>query len=110
VSGGTGPPARTMTDGVLASFEPIYANMGLLGWSAPDVDAMEVWQVARFLGDDDFDPVPRGTRDGLRISSDHTDSPGKGRKAKGQYGRFDPRRLIPRASDPGKVLTGDDAR
>ncbi len=49
---------------VLAEFDPIYVGMGRHGWSPAEVDAMEVWQVARFLGEgeDDPDPVMRGAR------------------------------------------------
>ncbi len=111
---GGGDPAPTMTEGVLASFEPVYVNMGLLGWSVAETDGMEVWQVARFLGSkrEQFDAVPRGVRDGLRLSTDGGGRrPGKAQRGeKGSYGRFDPRRVIPRQRDPGVILTGDAAR
>lgn len=99
-----------MTAGVLAAFEPIYVGMGLGGWSPGDVDGMEVWQVARFLGDEDFDPVFRGTRDGLRLPSDAQPGDGKklGKLGK-KLGRFNPRKAKPQLTDPGRVLRGTDA-
>lgn len=103
-----------MTEGVLASFEGVYASMGSLGWSPSEVDAMEVWLIARFLGDEDeaFDPVIRGNR-GLSLPSDDTgsDRPGRKRgKGRNTFGRFDPRRIVPRTRDPGRVLRGEAAR
>jgi hypothetical protein len=100
-----------MNDGVLASFEPLYATLGLHGWSPTEVDAMEVWQVARFLGDDDFDPVVRGSRSGLSLPSDNRGG-GVTRQPKGanRHGRMDPSGVTPRTSDPGIILTGDAAR
>ena len=89
-----------MTSGVLASFEPVYAGMGQLGWSPTEVDSMDVWLVARFLGNDDHDPVIRGSR-GLRAPSD---SEGTGRHGRGQMGRMDPARVRPRFDDKGRMV------
>ena len=46
----------------------MYRSLGALGWEPSEVDAMDVWVAASFLGlappDDDrtFDPVIRGDR------------------------------------------------
>lgn len=100
-----------MAEGLDATWERVYCQMGLIGWAPSEVDGMEPWLIARFLGDDDFDPVIRGVRDGLRLPSDPTGG-GTDRKRKGgqSFGRFDPRKLIRRDRDPGTVLRGDAAR
>lgn len=100
-----------MTEGVLASCEGVYAQMGGLGWSVGETDGMEVWQIVRFLGDASFDPVIRGSR-GLRAPSDNDgqSSSRHPRRGANTHGRFDPARATPRTSDPGLIFTGDDAR
>lgn len=97
-----------MTEGVLASFEPVYAALGALGWSPLEADGMDVWQVARFMGNDDFDPVIRGSR-GLSLPSEHKAGSGITRSPN-RHGRFDPSKITPRSSDPGRIFTGEDAR
>ena len=100
-----------MTDGVLASCEGVYAQMGGLGWSVQETDAMEVWQIVRFLGDASFDPVIRGSR-GLRAPSDPDSGGGSRHQRRGPntHGRFDPNRATPRSSDPGLIHYGLDAK
>lgn len=98
-----GKPAATMTDGVLAAFEPVYARLGSLGWSPDEVDRWEVWTVARFMGDESFDPVIRGSR-GMRLPKD---DPGVSRSG---GGRMNPAGMKPRLTDPGITFTGADAR
>jgi len=48
----------------MAETEWIFRVLGAHGWSTVEVDEMELWQVARFigLGDDGPDPVIRGAR------------------------------------------------
>jgi hypothetical protein len=94
-----------MTDGVLAAFEPILVRMGEHGWSRQETMAMEVHEVARWLGDEDFDPVIRGQRGPLRVGRDLDDAP-KGRGKGSRFGRFNPRRA---KRDPGRIFYGSDA-
>lgn len=92
-----------MTTGVLAEFEPIYVVLGENGWSTVEVDEMQLWQVARFMGDSEIDPVIRGTRDGLRVSRDSTGSGEGGPR----------RRRAPRPKkrkETGRSFRGKDAR
>lgn len=86
-----------MVDGALAEFEPIYRVMGAHGWAPSEVDAMEPWQVASFLGvGGDIEPVLRGTRDGLRLPSDRSeDTP-------------TPRPRARSVRETGTLLTGAD--
>lgn len=47
---------------MFAEFDAIYRQMGELGWSPGEVDVMELWQVARFLGVGGTPPTIRGAR------------------------------------------------
>lgn len=89
-----------MAPGVLAEFEPIYRVMGAHGWAPGEVDAMEPWQVASFLGvgGEGIDPVLRGTRDGLRLPSERADD---GAAVPGPRAR--------QVRETGRLLTGSDA-
>lgn len=93
---------------VLAAFEPIYAQMGALGWSTAEVDGMESWQVARFLGDTDdgFDPVIRGSR-GLVLPSDGDGGSSSGERLGSGSLRS---RIANKGRELGRVLSGEDAR
>lgn len=58
--------------------------MGSLGWAPDEVDRMELWQVARFLGVGGGDPVIRGSR-GLSLRSDDDTAPAAaGRESAGE--------------------------
>lgn len=59
---------------MLEEVEWVYVGMGELGWSPPDVDAMELWQVGRFLGlENTGKPVIRGAQ--LRQVKDGPQAP-----------------------------------
>lgn len=57
-------------------WDPVFRNMGMLGWSEPEVRQMEVWQVASWLGlghdGARYEPVIRGER-GLVLPKDDND-------------------------------------
>lgn len=58
----------------LAQFAWVYEGMGALGWPHSEVDEMEVWEVARFLGVGGTGPVAAGSR-GIVLPSDRDDTP-----------------------------------
>jgi hypothetical protein len=53
----------------LAHFDDLYRALGRFGWSPGEVDAMEVWTAASFVGVPDRDPILRGSRS-IHLSSD----------------------------------------
>ncbi len=105
-SGGQLNVRQALTDYLIAQGMVDSTQMGALGWSTSEVDVMEPWQVARFLGDDGFDPVIRGSR-GLVIPSDSDDDE-KGPKKLGKGSLRS--RMANKGRELGRVLSGDDAR
>lgn len=107
---GNGTRTDTMIGGTYAAFEDIYVRLGTHGWGQHEVDLWETPTVARFLGDDNFDPVIRGQRGPILLDRDRPDDSAPRPVRKRRVGRANPDRMPRRDTDPGRVMYGDAAR
>lgn len=79
--------------------------MATIGYTDAETLAMPLYRIGIRLGTvEGSDGYPKGSRS-IRTRADSDENPKANR-----FGRFDPRRVIPRRSDPGVMLRGDAAR